>query len=75
MFQHGAKFIYETDDDSILLDDLKGFDYGTSGSGLVPAGSSLLFNPYSHFGQPSVWPRGYPIERIGEQVQSFTFFG
>lgn len=22
-------------------------------------------NPYVHFGQPKIWPRGYPLEYIG----------
>ncbi|XP_067665439.1 uncharacterized protein [Haliotis asinina] len=26
-----------------------------------------LFNPYRHFGQPTLWPRGYPFGSIGER--------
>ncbi|KAL6657101.1 hypothetical protein ACP70R_004881 [Stipagrostis hirtigluma subsp. patula] len=25
-----------------------------------------VVNPYAHFGQPSVWPRGLPLEKAGE---------
>ncbi|XP_067682738.1 uncharacterized protein [Haliotis asinina] len=27
-----------------------------------------LFNPYRHFGQPTLWPRGYPLGSVGENV-------
>ena len=23
-----------------------------------------VLNPYIHFGQPSVWPRGFPLQRV-----------
>ena len=26
--------------------------------------SSRLINPYAHFGQPTIWPRGYPMDDI-----------
>ncbi|XP_062189423.1 probable glycosyltransferase STELLO1 [Phragmites australis] len=32
-----------------------------------------VVNPYVHFGQPSVWPRGLPLERAGE-VGSEEFY-
>ena len=30
-----------------------------------------FLNPYSYFGQPSTWPRGYPLEKITEKCHSF----
>ena len=67
--EHGADVIYETDDDNQLLGDLSGFlsertellvyERNTS--------SSYAVNPYAHFGQPSIWPRGYPLTEITKQ--------
>lgn len=34
-------------------------------SSLVLQTNNLTSNPYVHFGQSSLWPRGYPLERIG----------
>ena len=31
-----------------------------------------LFNPYAHFGQETIWPRGYPVERISE-TNKYTY--
>ena len=67
--QHGARYIYETDDDNILLDDLRGFHIDAAVSrGLMPATDNLTFNPYPHFGQATLWPRGYPLERVGHDT-------
>ncbi|XP_050404791.1 uncharacterized protein LOC126820736 [Patella vulgata] len=61
---HGARIIYETDDDNRPLDLLKHFIYEPKMSGLKFAGGKI-FNPYRHFGQPTLWPRGYPLGYIG----------
>ncbi|GFR95441.1 conserved uncharacterized protein [Elysia marginata] len=63
--QHGAKVIYETDDDNRPMDKLKRFDYGPEFSGLEVGGQSL-FNPYHHFGQSTLWPRGFPLSAVGD---------
>lgn len=66
---NGAKYIYETDDDNAPFDGLFGFRYETF-KGLEKncenkdGCKSKFLNPYSYFGQPSVWPRGYPLEKI-----------
>ncbi|CAK9297354.1 unnamed protein product [Gordionus sp. m RMFG-2023] len=63
--QHGAKFIYDTDDDNTPLN----FDYFTLKSrkfGTYPISNDTVFNPYPHFGQSSIWPRGYPLDAIGD---------
>ena len=67
-----AKIIYETDDDNSPLDGLFGFK-NTRLDGLVPECNETFFNPYSYFGQPSVWPRGYPLEKISESTKCSTF--
>ena len=30
--------------------------------------SNITENPYAHFGQSSIWPRGYPLDRVGLPV-------
>ena len=66
IFQHGAKYIYDTDDDNILQSDLSGFQASQQWSSrLVLATNNLTNNPYVHFGQSTLWPRGYPLERVG----------
>ncbi|XP_050397571.1 uncharacterized protein LOC126815722 isoform X2 [Patella vulgata] len=66
---HGAKVIFETDDNVRLLGGLRRFKFETRMRGLVYAGENL-FNPYRHFGQPTLWPRGYPLSAIGEEINN-----
>lgn len=62
----GAEYIYETDDDNSPLDGLFGFRYKKfKGLESNCFNQSLFINPYSYFGQASLWPRGYPLEKIG----------
>ena len=60
--EHGAKIIYETDDDNEPIGGLN----PTSPKSLLPEclTSSKFVNVYSYFGQPDVWPRGLPLEVI-----------
>ncbi|KAL2634303.1 hypothetical protein R1flu_005782 [Riccia fluitans] len=74
--QHGAKKIYDADERAALLhDDLgKVFDIQLSGAesrrGTVLQyrffESRKVVNPFIHFGQKSVWPRGFPLESVSE---------
>lgn len=67
--ERGAELIYDTDDDNApenILDFEKTFELKKVTRGLTPAGDRGLFeNPYAHFGQGSIWPRGYPLDLIG----------
>jgi hypothetical protein len=64
--QHGAKYIFETDDDNFPEYGVDGFQVSQDVvSRLVLATNNLTNNPYVHFGQSTMWPRGYPLERIG----------
>lgn len=75
--QHGAKKIFDADDrGDVIGDDLgKHFDVELVGEG-ARQGTILQYshenpnrtivNPYVHFGQRSVWPRGLPLENVGE---------
>ncbi|KAJ3676286.1 hypothetical protein LUZ60_003698 [Juncus effusus] len=73
--QHGAKIIFDVDDRAEVLEsDLsRSFDVD-----LVAQKHPVLLqyshadpnrtviNPYIHFGQRSVWPRGLPLDRVGD---------
>lgn len=70
---HGAKFIYETDDDNSALDGLLGFKYmQMRGVEMACEPITRFINPYAYFGQPSMWPRGYPLEMIAENAMDFN---
>ncbi|MEX1012614.1 MAG: STELLO glycosyltransferase family protein [Waddliaceae bacterium] len=60
--QHGAKIIYETDDDNYLLQ----FPYNENFPQKINTLNSELgtVNVYHYFGQPDIWPRGYPLDLI-----------
>ena len=64
--QNGAKFIYDTDDDNKPIVNLteyfnfEKYDYGL----IFNKSSPRVLNPYAHFGQPLIWPRGYPLSEI-----------
>lgn len=63
--EHGARFIYDTDDDNHPTNGQLNFHLEPTTSGLIYDGQSQdVMNPYSHFGQPSIWPRGYPLQNI-----------
>ncbi|OXA54409.1 hypothetical protein Fcan01_10285 [Folsomia candida] len=70
--QHGAEIIYDTDDDNVpnILSDFDDyFAFGNTTRGLIAQPDlgefGYIKNPYVHFGQGSVWPRGYPLELVG----------
>ena len=62
----GAKFIYDTDDDNAPTVNLEEyFNFNDSDHGLIfDCESPKILNPYAHFGQPLIWPRGYPLTDI-----------
>ncbi|PON38852.1 hypothetical protein PanWU01x14_309410 [Parasponia andersonii] len=75
--QHGAKKIFDADDRGEVIDgDLgKHFDVELIGEGARQETilqyshenpNRTVVNPYIHFGQRSVWPRGLPLEKVGE---------
>ncbi|XP_050227487.1 probable glycosyltransferase STELLO2 [Mercurialis annua] len=74
--QHGAKKIFDADDrGEVIGDDLgKHFDVELIGEGARQETvlqysheneNRTVVNPYIHFGQRSVWPRGLPLEYVG----------
>ena len=89
--QHGARVIYDTDDDNELIVDrleegfIIDFDKETDANNMLvylPSRSSSakhkpplpVVNPYLHFGQKNLWPRGYPLSSIGmSTVDEFNY--
>ena len=66
---NGAKFIYDTDDDnSPLVNISQYFNFDELDYGLVFKNEGAInrrtVNPYAHFGQPTIWPRGFPLSEI-----------
>ncbi|RNA37623.1 transmembrane (DUF288) [Brachionus plicatilis] len=65
--KNGAKFIFDTDNDKSANVDLESnFVYDENDKGLInddPA-SKRMVNPYAHFGQPFIYPRGFPLDEI-----------
>jgi len=76
--QHGATVIYETDDDNLLINDLNGFLSSNQTQILhyYPNTNKILpvVNPYAYFGHPSVWPRGYPLESINDDISNEFYY-
>ncbi|GAB4832520.1 sugar transporter-like protein [Ancistrocladus abbreviatus] len=75
--QHGAKRIYDADDRVVVIGgdlgkhfDLKLSSVNTLQERILQYSNENLnrtvVNPYIHFGQRSVWPRGLPLENVGE---------
>lgn len=75
---NGARIIYGTDDDNELIDGLERFDLTEHVEPPVTwelvsphlqlsaneSSTRNVCNPYAVFGQPSVWPRGYPLQNM-----------
>ena len=69
--KQGAQIICEMDDDNYLLfDSIEHLPEYIDGQQC--RSDSGFLNPYALFGQPSVWPRGYPLQRILMQ-ESYIF--
>ncbi|KAG9459624.1 hypothetical protein H6P81_004132 [Aristolochia fimbriata] len=75
--QHGAKKIFDADDRAHVIDSDLGKHFDLELIGEEARRHTILqyshdnpnrtvINPYIHFGQRSVWPRGLPLENVGE---------
>ncbi|GFR78229.1 conserved uncharacterized protein [Elysia marginata] len=72
--RHGAKVIFDTDDDNRPLNNLTSFLTSPTTSGLfMNHPNTSVFNPYPHFGQPTLWPRGFPLTAINDQRFNGTY--
>lgn len=65
---HGAKEIYEIDED-IIIPNLNNLELTIINTYICYGirNDSLMINPYLHFGEKSIWPRGFRISDIGKQ--------
>ncbi len=61
--EHGAKVIYDTDDDNILIKSTIPVLPKNSQT-LLYNGTESVINPYMYFGTNQLWPRGYPLSKI-----------
>lgn len=74
--EHGAKLIYEIDDD-IIVNDLKSInviynkEYKYSRLSIGFNKNSKMINPYSYFGIKDIWPRGFLLNDIGYDNNEF----
>ena len=73
--QHGAKEIFEIDEDI----EFNNFSYINNYFddilvSYVKRNDSLMINPYSHFGDTNIWPRGFKIQDIGKQITNEFHF-
>ena len=64
--QHGAKLIYETDDDNHPSDGKLHFHETFRDSYYVYSTNRSVVNAYEFLGQSTIWPRGYPLDMIAE---------
>lgn len=60
--ENGATIIYDTDDDNKPIAGLNPCAIDSTLSSLIT--SENCVNVYSYFGQPEVWPRGLPLQKI-----------
>ena len=64
--EHGAKEIYETDDDNIFTTFNQLYNqFNFSKVCYAENNKTTMMNPYAYFGRPTVWPRGFRLDDIG----------
>ena len=68
--QHGAEEIYEIEDDYEISDfnHLKFNWFGNETIAYVSNNSSAMLNPYSYFGESDIWPRGFRIKDVENNI-------
>ena len=63
--QHGAKEIYELDEDVLIKDsNVLNINITNSHISYGVRNDSKMINPYLHFGDSSLWPRGFKLKDI-----------
>jgi hypothetical protein len=73
--QHGAKEIYEIDED-IEFNNISYINkyFDDIFVSYVKRNDSLMINPYHHFGDKNIWPRGFKISDLGKQTTNEFHF-
>ena len=69
--QHGAKEIFEINED-IVIQDLNSFNLNFNNNKIYFGirNDSRMINPYIHFGDKNIWPRGFRLSDIGNQYNN-----
>ena len=72
--QHGAKEIFEIDED-IVISDLNSLNLNSTNHKIYYGfrNDSRMINPYTHFHERNIWPRGFRLRDIGYQHQNKFF--
>ena len=60
--KHGAKVIYETDDDTFIYNNDLNFEENLQATELK--NDDFCLNVFNYFGCETSWPRGYPLSKI-----------
>ena len=68
--QHGAKEIYETDDNIYMFGESLLNRYIDKYVYYAENNNSLMINPYNFYGKPTIWPRGFKIKDIEKDVNT-----
>jgi hypothetical protein len=73
--QHGAKEIFEIDED-IIVSDLNSSDLNSINHKMYFGirNDSRMINPYIHFGEMNIWPRGFRLSDISYQNCNKFYF-
>ncbi|CAN0466502.1 unnamed protein product, partial [Laminaria digitata] len=74
---HGAKVVYDVDDDNSLISPKEGIPHANSSLASPPTTTfslgphAAVHNPYGCFGGPAnVWPKGFPLDSINNPEYS-----
>ena len=65
--QHGAKEIYETDDDIFLFNNNSLYLNISKYLFYAENNISVMVNPYSFYGKSTIWPRGFRLKDIDKK--------
>ena len=69
--QHGAKEIYEIDEDLAFNDtSFLNTHFENEFVSYVNRNDSVMSNPYFYLGETNIWPRGFRIKDIGKQIDN-----
>ena len=73
--QHGAKEIYEIDENLQFSSDSLSF-VNVNNSYIIygKENNNKMINPYTHFGEPNIWPRGFVYKDINKVIYNKTFY-
>ena len=68
--QHGAEYIYDTDDDNIPLKNWYTFEGAVSD--IETLSNNDFVNIYRRFTGALVWPRGFPLQRVLTEIPTVS---